>query len=72
MAANGWQKYDSITLGTGNILENEEFKKAKNPTQEVSRRTFDAGVDRNRRREHSHNCGWPHYVHSFSEEIKEK
>jgi hypothetical protein len=45
MAANGWQKYDSITLGTGNILENEEFKKAKNPTQEVSRRTFDAGVD---------------------------
>lgn len=30
-------KYESIIVGTGNILENEEFKKAKNPTQEVSK-----------------------------------
>ena len=29
-------KYESIVIGTGNILENEDFKKAKNPTQEVS------------------------------------
>jgi hypothetical protein len=28
--------YDTITIGTGNILENEEFKIAKTPAQEVS------------------------------------
>lgn len=36
MTLNFFDKYSSITIGTGNILENEEFKKAKNPTQEVS------------------------------------
>lgn len=30
-----FNKFDTIVVGTGNILENEEFKKAKNPTQEV-------------------------------------
>lgn len=35
MTSNYFDKYDSVTIGTGNILENEEFKKAKNPTQEV-------------------------------------
>lgn len=35
MTTNILTKYDSIVIGTGNILENEEFKKAKNPTQEV-------------------------------------
>jgi hypothetical protein len=36
MTSNILTKFDSIVIGTGNILENEEFKKAKNPTQEVS------------------------------------
>lgn len=31
-----FNKFESIVVGTGNILENEEFKKAKNPTQEVN------------------------------------
>lgn len=35
MSSSFLNKYDSIVIGTGNILENEEFKKAKNPTQEV-------------------------------------
>jgi hypothetical protein len=39
MTSNDFNKYDSIVVGTGNILENEEFKKAKNPTQEVSHET---------------------------------
>lgn len=37
---NVFNKYDSIIIGTGNILENEEFKKAKNPTQEVKTYVF--------------------------------
>lgn len=36
MTSSFLNKYESIVIGTGNILENEEFKKAKNPTQEVS------------------------------------
>lgn len=36
MTSSFLSKYDSIIVGTGNILDNEEFKKAKNPTQEVS------------------------------------
>lgn len=36
MSSSFLNKYESIVVGTGNILENEEFKKAKNPTQEVS------------------------------------
>lgn len=36
MTSNFFNKYESLVIGTGNILENEEFKKAKNPTQEVS------------------------------------
>jgi hypothetical protein len=46
MTTNAMDRYSSIVIGTGNILENEEFKKAKNPTQEVSRPTLDAGVGR--------------------------
>lgn len=30
-----FENYDSVIIGTGNILENEEFKQAKTPTQEV-------------------------------------
>lgn len=31
------KKFDSIILGTGNVLENEEFKHTtKTPTQEVT------------------------------------
>lgn len=37
MTSNFFKNYDSIVIGTGNILDNEEFKKAKNPTQEVSK-----------------------------------
>jgi len=36
MTSTFFDNYQSIIIGTGNILENEEFKKAKNPTQEVS------------------------------------
>lgn len=36
MTSNFFNNYDSIVVGTGNILENEEFRNAKNPTQEVS------------------------------------
>lgn len=36
MTSSFFSKYESLVVGTGNILENEEFKKAKNPTQEVS------------------------------------
>ena len=35
MTSNVLTDYASIIVGTGNILQNEEFKKAKNPTQEV-------------------------------------
>ncbi|CRL03423.1 CLUMA_CG016299, isoform A [Clunio marinus] len=35
MTSAVFNKYDSLVVGTGNILENEEFKKAKNPTQEM-------------------------------------
>jgi hypothetical protein len=31
-----FENFDKIIIGTGNILENEEFKQAKTPTQEVS------------------------------------
>ncbi|KAL7051285.1 hypothetical protein ACKWTF_004411 [Chironomus riparius] len=35
MTSTFFDNYKSIIIGTGNILENEEFKKAKNPTQEM-------------------------------------
>lgn len=40
MTSTFFDNYQSIIVGTGNILENEEFKKAKNPTQEVSQKPY--------------------------------
>lgn len=45
MTSSFLNKYESIVIGTGNILENEEFKKAKNPTQEVSKQHFKLNVE---------------------------
>jgi hypothetical protein len=36
MTSTFFDNYESITIGTGNVLEDEEFKKAKTPSQEVN------------------------------------
>lgn len=35
MTSKIFDNFNSVIIGTGNVLENEEFKKAKNPTQEM-------------------------------------
>lgn len=36
MANKKLENYNEIVIGTGNILKNDEFKKATTPTSEVS------------------------------------
>jgi hypothetical protein len=39
--SNYLEAYDNVVIGTKNVLDLEEFKQAKNPTQEVSKQNVD-------------------------------